>query len=226
MRIHTYGDPHPVYANGDNLAANVPISPSEMKSVNSPERTAPPSRTFSNVPTSGHHRSAWPGSIAGVVVCFGTYGWIYSSPTNPLRFGKRRNDRNPNPTWSPDGSQLAFVSESDGDLDIWAMKPVPEGPDNVRRNLTDDSGSGAFDSDPSWSPYLPDGSTRVAFHRNGDVWTVNPAVPRSRRCRSPPIRPDPTRSRTGRPKAQELSSRAIATRRPSPTPGAIKRSTP
>lgn len=82
-----------------------------------------------------------------------------------------------NPTWSPDGSQLAFVSERDGDLDIWAMKPVPEGPANVPQNLTDDSGSGAFDSDPSWSPYLSDGSTRVAFHRNGDVWTVDPTDP-------------------------------------------------
>ena len=80
-----------------------------------------------------------------------------------------------NPTWSPDGSQLGFVSQRDGDFDIWAMKPVPEGPANVPQNLTDDSGSGAFDSDPSWSPYLPDGSTRVAFHRNGDVWTVDPA---------------------------------------------------
>ena len=82
-----------------------------------------------------------------------------------------------NPTWSPDGSQIAFVSNLDGDLDIWAMKPVPEGPANVRQNLTDDSGSGAFDSDPAWSPYLPDGSTRVAFHRNGDVWTVDPTDP-------------------------------------------------
>jgi Ca2+-binding RTX toxin-like protein len=81
-----------------------------------------------------------------------------------------------NPTWSPDGSQIGFVSERDGDLDIWALKPVPEGPGNVAQNLTDDSGSGAFDSDPSWSPYLPDGSTRIAFHRNGDVWTVNPAA--------------------------------------------------
>ena len=81
-----------------------------------------------------------------------------------------------NPTWSPDGSQIGFVSERDGDLDIWAMKPVPEGPDNVPQNLTNSPG-GAFDSDPPWSSYLPDGSTRIAFHRNGDVWTVNPANP-------------------------------------------------
>jgi Tol biopolymer transport system component len=80
-----------------------------------------------------------------------------------------------NPTWSPDGSKIAFVSERDGDLDIWSMKPVPESPTNVPRNLTDDSGSGAFDSDPAWSPLLSDGSTRIAFHRNGDIWTVNPA---------------------------------------------------
>lgn len=82
-----------------------------------------------------------------------------------------------NPTWSPDGSQIAFVSERDGDLDIWTMKPIPETTNtgnNFPQNLTDDSGNGAFDSDPAWSPYLPDGSSRVAFHRNGDVWTVNP----------------------------------------------------
>jgi Tol biopolymer transport system component len=79
-----------------------------------------------------------------------------------------------NPTWSPNGKKIAFVSERDGDLDIWAMKPVPEGPTNVPQNLTNDP-VGAFDSDPAWSPLLADGSTRVAFHRNGDVWTVNPA---------------------------------------------------
>lgn len=56
------------------------------------------------------------------------------------------------------------------------MKPVPEGPTNVPQNLTDDSSSGAFDSDPAWSPVLADGSTRIAFHRNGDIWTVNPAT--------------------------------------------------
>ena len=47
--------------------------------------------------------------------------------------------------------------------------------DNFPQNLTDDSGSGAFDSDPSWSPLLADGSTKIAFHRDGDIWTVNPA---------------------------------------------------
>ena len=54
--------------------------------------------------------------------------------------------------WSPDGSQIAFVSERNGDLDIWAMKPVPETSNtgnNFPQNLTDDSGSGAFDSDPA-----------------------------------------------------------------------------
>ena len=88
-----------------------------------------------------------------------------------------------NPTWSPDGSRIAFVSERDGDLDIWAMKPVPETNNtgnNFPQNLTDDSGSGAFDSDPSWSPYLSDGSTRIAFHRNGDFWTVDPDNPASK----------------------------------------------
>jgi hypothetical protein len=57
------------------------------------------------------------------------------------------------------------------------MKPIPETNNtgnNFPQNLTDDGGSGAFDSDPTWSPYLPDGSTRVAFHRNGDVWIVDP----------------------------------------------------
>jgi Tol biopolymer transport system component len=36
--------------------------------------------------------------------------------------------------WSPDGSQIAFVSERDGDLDIWAMKPVPE-TNNIGNNF-------------------------------------------------------------------------------------------
>ena len=72
----------------------------------------------------------------------------------------RASDRSP--TWSPDGTQIAFHSYRDGDWDIFVMNA--DGTN--RRRLTHSSASDAF---PAWSP---DG-TQITFHshRYGD-WDV------------------------------------------------------
>lgn len=61
------------------------------------------------------------------------------------------------PSWSPDGSKIAFSSDRDGDWDIYVMDA--DGSDIVQ--LTDNTGT---DSDPSWSP---DGS-KIAFASDRD----------------------------------------------------------
>lgn len=69
------------------------------------------------------------------------------------------------PTWSPDGSKLAFVSHRGGDYDIWVM-PVTGG---QAVPLTTENSS---DQIPEWSP---DGG-RIAFtsDRGGswDIWVL------------------------------------------------------
>src|SRR2546428_4795546 len=79
------------------------------------------------------------------------------------------------PSYSPDGKQIAFVSDALGGLDIWIASADGS---NLRR-LTHDPGS--KQKDPSWSP---DGS-RIAFASNKsgsfDIWLIqtdgNNAVP-------------------------------------------------
>ena len=74
---------------------------------------------------------------------------------------------NTDPCWSPVGDRIAFVSERNGDRDIWVMDA--DGSDQT--NLTKGSG---YNSSPRWSP---DGG-KIAFvsYRNGscDVWIMNP----------------------------------------------------
>jgi TolB protein len=71
------------------------------------------------------------------------------------------------PAWSPDGRQIAFESDLDGDTEIYVM--AADGT-NVRQ-LTDNT---IHDEGPAWSP---DGK-RMAFtsgpdNLNGDIWVMN-----------------------------------------------------
>jgi hypothetical protein len=61
---------------------------------------------------------------------------------------------NVSPAWSPDGSQIVFASDRDGDFDLYTMAADGTALDR----LTDDPGD---ELDPAWSP---DG-TRIAYHR-------------------------------------------------------------
>jgi hypothetical protein len=71
------------------------------------------------------------------------------------------------PAWSPDGTKIAFYSDSSGNLDVFTMNADGSGQTNVTNNL-------ASDEAPAWSP---DG-TKIAFNsdRNGnwEIYTMNP----------------------------------------------------
>ena len=61
------------------------------------------------------------------------------------------------PAWSPDGRKLAFVSDRDGNSEVYVMNANGSGQRNLTRNP-------AFDADPAWSP---DGR-KIAFVSNRD----------------------------------------------------------
>lgn len=61
------------------------------------------------------------------------------------------------PTWSADGSKIAFVSDRDGNPEIYSMNADGTGVVRLTFNAADDS-------DPAWSP----GGSRIAFHSNRD----------------------------------------------------------
>jgi Tol biopolymer transport system component len=63
------------------------------------------------------------------------------------------------PTWSPDGQQIAFASDRDGDYEIYVMDTDPSTNDAVK--LTNNT---AYDSEPAWSP----NGEQLAFESDKD----------------------------------------------------------
>jgi TolB protein len=76
------------------------------------------------------------------------------------------DDRNElDPAWSPDGTRIAFLTEQPFGTqpDLWVMDADGSG----KRRITDDA---AYENGITWTP---DGA-RIAFEKDGDIWTVAP----------------------------------------------------
>ncbi|HLF25273.1 MAG TPA: hypothetical protein VJG32_02960 [Anaerolineae bacterium] len=80
--------------------------------------------------------------------------------------------RNFNPQWSPDNSTIAFVSDRDGNFEIYVMHADGTG----QRNITNDP---AYDENPAW---VPD-SAHLTFERarsnfnDKEIYTISTVEP-------------------------------------------------
>ena len=72
---------------------------------------------------------------------------------------------NTNPAWSPDGTQLAYLSNQTGNTHLWVMDADGSNPRDLTPNVP---GSGNVSNRPAWSP---DG-TQIAY-RSAGIWLMN-----------------------------------------------------
>ena len=76
---------------------------------------------------------------------------------NAVQITELRSSELSSPTWSPEGTEIVFVSNFDGDADLWYV--TPDG--NNLRNLLQDQIEAINDRDPAWSPII--GSRQIIF---------------------------------------------------------------
>jgi Tol biopolymer transport system component len=76
--------------------------------------------------------------------------------------------RNAHPSWSPDGSEVAFHSDIEAQDDIWRLQVDDGAAGPVTASLSDDT-------DPDWSP--ASGQILFTSRRSGnaDVWVMDPS---------------------------------------------------
>jgi hypothetical protein len=101
--------------------------------------------------------------IAFAQLQLGHYQIVVADPTvgaSPVTFAQPGNNRSP--SYSPDGSQIAFQSDQSGSWQIWVMSATDG---SGAHQITSDSGN---DQHPAWSP---DG-TRIAFDSGNTIETV------------------------------------------------------
>jgi Tol biopolymer transport system component len=127
------------------------------------------------VATRARGRAIWPAVITVAILVTGLIGWIMTRPSENRVPRLQRAIQvtfaagvETQPTWSPDGGRIAYVSDRDGNQDIW----VAQAAGGSAANFTADHRG--FDRDPSWSP---DGS-QIAFvsERDGGGVFVMPAI--------------------------------------------------
>jgi Tol biopolymer transport system component len=76
------------------------------------------------------------------------------------------------PRWSPDGSQIAFISRRDGESDLWTIPSEGGEAKKVTVNVPNPNATPRYISRPSW---LPDGKSLAfggIFGEDRGIWTV------------------------------------------------------
>jgi Tol biopolymer transport system component len=78
---------------------------------------------------------------------------------------------NPGPVWSPDGCQIAFRSNHDGDTGPVARISIVNADGTALRQVSPEPGPNefAYDESPTWSPT----GTQLAFTRNSVLHVIN-----------------------------------------------------
>ena len=106
-------------------------------------------------------------SPKGERVLFAARGDIFTvpaekGPTRNLTNSSNAHDKNP--AWSPDGSQIAFISDRSGEEEVWL---VPQDGSKKPEQIT--TGGKAFRYQPEWAP---DGKRIVFSDKDGIVWIL------------------------------------------------------